>query len=100
MKASIYEKYGPPEVLHIAEVTKPTPKNDEVLIRIHATTASSGDWHMRKADPALIRLFAGLTRPKQQILGGSFAGVVEAIGSDVTRFQVGDQVFGSTGMKL
>ncbi|HVC76760.1 MAG TPA: NAD(P)-dependent alcohol dehydrogenase [Candidatus Micrarchaeaceae archaeon] len=96
MRAVVADSYGPPEVQHIVEVGRPIPKADEVLIKIHATTVTRTDIGVRSAKPALIRLFFGLRRPKQRILGTELAGEIEAIGSAVTKFAVGDHVFGST----
>lgn len=99
MKAMVYRAYGPPEVLHVEQFPKPTPNDDEVLIRVMATTVAAGDWRMRKADPVLARLFNGILRPKRvNILGFEFSGIVEAIGENVTRFQPGDAVFAYSGL--
>jgi NADPH:quinone reductase-like Zn-dependent oxidoreductase len=94
MKAIIATKYGSPDVLELREVEKPTPKPNEVLVKTEAASVNAGDWHPLRADPFLIRLMYGLTAPKHPILGSDVAGTVEAIGNDVTQFQVGDEVFG------
>jgi NADPH:quinone reductase-like Zn-dependent oxidoreductase len=99
MKAVVHDRYGSPGVLRLEEVERPVPKDDEVLIKIHATTVNRTDCHIRKADPFLWRFFAGLRRPKRRILGMELAGEVEAVGAAVTEFEVGDRVFGLQGYK-
>jgi len=97
MKLVEYTKYGPPEVLHLKNVEKPTPKDNEVLIRIYATTVTATECTFRKGEPFISRLFTGLTKPKITTLGEELAGEIEAVGRDVTLFKEGDQVFGTAG---
>jgi NADPH:quinone reductase-like Zn-dependent oxidoreductase len=98
MKAAVYTNYGPPEVIQIKEVEKPVPKDNEVLIKIFATTVNRTDCGFRKPEyPVIIRLINGFFKPKKQILGSEFSGVVEAVGKNVKLFKIGDEVFGLTG---
>ena len=102
MQAFIYRRYGGPDVLELAQVPRPAPKDGEVLIRIHATTVTSGDWRARtlvvpKGFGPLARLVFGITKPRQPVLGTELAGTVAAVGKNVTKFRVGDEVFGFPG---
>jgi NADPH:quinone reductase-like Zn-dependent oxidoreductase len=97
MRAVVYEKYGPPEVLRLEEVERPMPADDEVLVKVRATTVNRTDTGLRSADFFPSRFFTGLLRPRNRILGMEFAGEVEAVGAAVTDFKVGDAVFGGTG---
>lgn len=94
MKAIVYEKYGTPDVLELKEVEKPTPKDNEVRIRVHAAIVTPSDCSFRKADPFMVRFIYGLTSPKNKILGVELAGEIESVGTEVTLFKKGDQVFG------
>jgi NADPH:quinone reductase-like Zn-dependent oxidoreductase len=106
MKAVIWTKYGTPDVLELRDVEKPTPKDDEVLIKIHATTVTAGDCEMRRLDFPFylglpMRLWIGLLRPKANtIMGTELAGEIEAVGKNIRHFKVGDQVYGAAGMSL
>ncbi len=94
MKAAVQTRYGPPEVVRISAVDKPATGDNEVLVRVHATTVNRTDCACRAARPFFMRFFTGLIRPRVAVLGNEFAGVVEAVGSGVTSFEVGEKVFG------
>jgi len=107
MRAVVYDRYGPPDVLRLEEVERPVPKEDEVLVRVHATTVNRSDAHTREANRGgglavtlLSRMVSGLRRPRQPILGNEFAGEVVAAGAAVKEFAVGDRVFGWTGLRF
>ncbi len=100
MKAIVYTKYGSPDVLQLKEVEKPTPKDDEVLIKVHTASANPLDWHHMRGAPFLVRLVDGLQKPKNPMLGADIAGRVEAVGRNVKQFQPGDEVFvGGAGIR-
>ncbi|MBT6007247.1 MAG: alcohol dehydrogenase catalytic domain-containing protein, partial [Prolixibacteraceae bacterium] len=105
MKAVICTKYGSPEVLQIQEVEKPIPKNNQILIKIVATAVNSGDVRVRSLDvngflKVIMRLVLGISKPRKPILGTVFSGVVETVGDIVSKFKVGDKVFGMTGFNF
>ena len=95
MKAIVYTKYGPPDVLQYKEVEIPVPKDGEILVKIHAASANPLDWHLMRGAPFLARLAGGLRRPKDPRLGADFAGRVEAVDTNITQFRPGDEVFGA-----
>jgi NADPH:quinone reductase-like Zn-dependent oxidoreductase len=94
VRAVVYDRYGPPEVLRIAEVERPVPNDDEVLVKVHASTVNRTDTGLRSAEYFASRFFTGLLRPKRGVAGMELAGEVEAVGSSVTEFAAGDRVFG------
>ena len=100
MRAAVRSRYGPPEVVRVAEAEKPVPRDNEVLVRVHATTVNRTDCGVRAAHPFLYRLFVGLRRPRLTILGNEFAGEVEAVGDGVSSFAPGDKVFGFSPNKF
>ena len=107
MRAVVYDRYGPPEVLRLADVQRPVPKVDEVLVKVHAAAVTRADCATREANrrsglliSVISQLVSGVGRPRQRILGSEFAGVVEALGAAVTEFSVGDRVFGSSGFRF
>ena len=105
MKAIICPKYGPPEVLQLSEIAKPSPKDDEVLIKIHATAVTASDIYIRGSQIPLrfripMRIVLGITKPRKAVIGLVLAGVIEQTGKNITRFKVGDKVYGLTGFSL
>jgi len=95
MKAVVLQRYGPAEVLEFTDIGKPTIRDNEVLVRIHAASANAADWHVMRGDPYLARLYFGVARPKKNtVLGNDFSGVIEAVGQAVTKFSAGDEVYG------
>ncbi len=94
MKAIVRRKYGPPESLRLEEIDKPVPATNEVLVRVYASTVNRTDSGMLRAAPFIVRFFTGLLRPRRIITGSEFAGVVESVGIEVSKYQVGDKVFG------
>ncbi len=106
MKAVIYKKYGSPDVLHLKEIEKPTPKDDEVLIKVHAAEVTKADCELRSFNFPVkwfwlpLRIAMGLTKPKRQVLGGYLAGEIESVGKNVSKFKEGDQIFGTTKLRF
>ncbi|HVP23843.1 MAG TPA: NAD(P)-dependent alcohol dehydrogenase [Conexivisphaerales archaeon] len=99
MKAAVYTRYGPPDILKIADVERPVPKDDEVLVEVHAASLNAGDWYLMRGKPFLVRMAGGgLMKPRNQRLGADLAGRVVAIGAGITKFKPGDEVFGDTGI--
>jgi NADPH:quinone reductase-like Zn-dependent oxidoreductase len=98
MRAAVRTSYGPPDVVRIAEVDKPTAKDNQVLVKVHATTVNRTDCGFRAGRPFFVRALTGLPRPRVTVLGTEFAGTVEAVGAEVTSFAVGDRVFGFKGL--
>ena len=94
MKAIVYHSYGTPEALELTEIEKPSPKPGQVLVRVHAASINSWDWDLLCGKQFLVRLIGGLIKPKHKVLGADIAGVVESVGTGVTDFNRGDEVFG------
>ena len=99
MRSIVYDRYGGPDVLTLMHTSVPEPAVGEILIRVISSSVTAADWHLRKADPFMVRLMNGMFKPNRAVLGQEFFGEVDEVGSDVTRFNKGDLVFGSTGMK-
>ena len=94
MKAIVYQKYGSPDVLELQEIQKPTPNENEVLVKVHASSVNDWDWGLLRGTPFVNRLLFGILKPRIKILGVDIAGLVEAVGRNVKQFQQGDEVFG------
>lgn len=94
MKAIVYTKYGPPDVLELKDVEKPSPNNNEVLIKVYAASVNPAELHLLRADPFVTRFYSGLLKPKNMILGADIAGRVESVGKNIKQFHIGDEVFG------
>jgi NADPH:quinone reductase-like Zn-dependent oxidoreductase len=99
MKAIVQDRYGPPDVVELRRIDQPTPKDNQVLVKVHATTVNRTDCGFRAGRPFFVRVFTGLIRPKGMVLGNEFAGEIQAVGSGVTSFEVGDRVFGYSGLQ-
>lgn len=100
MKAIVYTQYGSPEVLQFKDIEKPSPKDNEVLVKVHAASANPADWHTMRATPFLARLVNGFFKPRNHQLGADVAGRVEAVGRNVTQFRVGDDIFGCLPLNM
>jgi NADPH:quinone reductase-like Zn-dependent oxidoreductase len=96
MKAMVYHNYGSPDVLDLEEIEKPTPGDDEVLVKVYAAATNAGTWHLLRGEPFPVRLMFGFSKPKQTVLGSELAGRVEAVGKNITQFKPGDEVFGDS----
>jgi NADPH:quinone reductase-like Zn-dependent oxidoreductase len=96
LKAIVYDRYGSPDVLELAEIDKPVVRDDEVLVRVHAAAVNPADWHFMRGLPYIARMIIGLRKPRPTVLASDMAGLVEAVGKNVTRFGPGDEVFGRT----
>ncbi len=99
MKAITYQKYGGPEVLQISEVEKPTPLDDEILVKVSTVSVNPYDWHYMRGTPKFMRLDSGMFRPKQHILGNDFSGIVESVGQNIKNYKPGDEVFGGSELR-
>jgi NADPH:quinone reductase-like Zn-dependent oxidoreductase len=95
MRAIVREKYGPPDVLELKDIERPVVDDDSILVRVRAASINAYDWHMMRGSPYLVRMIAGLRKPKSNAMGVDVAGQVEAVGKNVTRFRIGDEVFGA-----